>query len=97
MKIHEVFSNEQFSDQGLRHRGGTGGRVPRYYKFLTLCLWVLHGKNGLQTAFVPPNHRVVTEPLFLIVSVFVTKLSDTHCKDKTQAIVADHSFVDLAL
>ena len=58
--------------QGLRHRGG--GRVPQYFKFLTLCLWVLHGKNGLQTAFVPLNHRLVTEPL--IHGIYVFALTD---------------------
>ena len=52
--------------QGLRHRGGDGGTCPQYFKFLTLCLWVLHGKNRLQTAFVPLNHRVVTEPLIYL-------------------------------
>ena len=40
---------------GHRHReGGRGERVPQYVIFLTLCLLVLHGKNRLQTAFVPP-------------------------------------------
>ena len=39
--------------QGLA-TDGMGGSVPQYFKFLTLCLWVLHGKNRLQTAFVPP-------------------------------------------
>ena len=35
--------------------GGDGGTcLTQYSNFLTLCLWVLHGKNGLQTAFVPP-------------------------------------------
>ena len=50
--------------QGLRHRGGGGGTCPtQYFKFLTICLWVLHGKNWLQTAFAPPpNHWIVTEP-----------------------------------
>ena len=42
--------------QGLRHRGGRGDvPPPQYFKFLALCLWVLHGKNRIQTAFVPPQ------------------------------------------
>ena len=41
---------------------GTGGHAPQYCTFLTLCLWVPHGKKCVQTAFVPPNHQVMTEP-----------------------------------
>ena len=45
--------------------GGGGGDVTLQYEaFLTLCVWVLHGKNGLQTTFVPPpNHQIVREHL----------------------------------
>ena len=57
----------------------TGDVSPQYFMFLTLCLWVLHGKNRLQTAFVPPpNHQVVTEPLLVSIKSYCQKLFVTY-------------------
>ena len=44
-------SRHSYPGPRARHRGGG---VPQYFTFLTLCLWALHGKNRLETAFAPP-------------------------------------------
>ena len=49
-----------------------GGVSPQYFTFLTLCL---HGKNRLQTAFVPPPQPSGRDGA-LVLSAYVVKISD---------------------
>ena len=34
--------------------GGSGGLIPQTSQRVTLCLWVVHGKNRLQMVLAPP-------------------------------------------